>query len=141
MPGAERLVRHLHSKGVPIAVCTSSREEMFKLKIAHHKELFDLFDHIVIAGNDPEITRHKPDPQPFLVCASRFSPPPASMANVLVFEDSIAGIKAANSAGMKSVWVPDSRMDKNEIEAFLTLNSLEDFAPQNYGLPVWVILE
>ncbi|KAF6025857.1 HDHD1 [Bugula neritina] len=42
LPGAEKLVRHLHSQGVPIAVATGSSEKKYDLKITHHKELFSL---------------------------------------------------------------------------------------------------
>jgi len=47
LPGVERLVRHLHAKGVPIAVATSSSRENFELKTQRHSQLFGLFDHIV----------------------------------------------------------------------------------------------
>ncbi|OTF74689.1 hypothetical protein BLA29_002171, partial [Euroglyphus maynei] len=108
MPGAERLIRHLHRHRIPIAVATSSKAFAFDLKTKHHEELFKLFHHILIASNDPEIVRGKPDPQTFLVCARRFDEPKVeNFSNVLVFEDSVAGVQAANAAGMQSVWVPD----------------------------------
>lgn len=140
MPGAERLIRHLHSHGIPIAVATSSKAFAFDLKTKHHPELFQLFHHILIASNDPEIVRGKPDPQTFLVCARRFQPPvlESQMSNVLVFEDSVAGIQAANAAGMQSVWVPDSRMPKNSVQSSIVLKSLQEFKPEQFGLPPFV---
>ena len=45
--GVERLVRHLHAKGVPIAVATSSSRENYDLKTQRHAHLFDLFHHVV----------------------------------------------------------------------------------------------
>ncbi|KAJ6217334.1 hypothetical protein RDWZM_008491 [Blomia tropicalis] len=137
MPGAERLVKHLASKGVPIAIATSSKGFTFRLKTKPHKELFSNFHHILVASEDPEIVRGKPDPQTFLVCASRFSNPPTNMSNVLVFEDSVAGVQAANAAGMKSVWVPDPRMSKDLVTPWLQLNTLEEFKPELYGLPAY----
>lgn len=140
MPGAERLIRHLHHHGIPIAVATSSKAFAFDLKTKHHPELFQLFHHILIASNDPEIVRGKPDPQTFLVCARRFQPPvsESQMSNVLVFEDSVAGIQAANAAGMQSVWVPDPRMPKNSVQSSLVLKSLQEFKPEQFGLPPFV---
>ena len=135
MPGAERLVRHLHANKIPIAVATSSKGFTFELKTKPHKEFFKLFHHIVIASDDPEITQGKPDPQTFLVCASRFENPPKDTSTCLVFEDSTAGVEAANRAGMKSIWVPDPRMPKDAASPFLTLNSLEEFKPEQFGLP------
>ena len=96
-----------------------------------------MFDHIVLASEDPEIQHGKPDPQTFLVCAARFSNPPQDMSQVLVFEDSTSGVEAANRAGMKSVWVPDPRMPKDTVKPFLLLDSLEDFRPEDFHLPAF----
>lgn len=137
MPGAVKLIKHLHSKGVPIAVATSSKQFTFDLKTKHHPELFSLFNHIIVASSEPEITKGKPDPQTFLVCASRFNNPPKDMSKCLVFEDSVSGVQAANAAGMVSVWVPDPRMEKDAVKSFLTLNSLEEFKPEDFGLPAY----
>ena len=74
--GAERLLRHLHSKGVPIALATSSSRENYELKTQRHKHVFELFSHIVTGSSDPEVKRGKPAPDIFLICASRFPEPP-----------------------------------------------------------------
>ena len=137
MPGAERLVRHLHAKGIPIAVATSSKGFTFTLKTKPHQDLFSLFHHVVIASEDPAISRGKPDPETFLVCASRFKNPPEDMSSVLVFEDSVAGVQAANAANMKSVWVPDPRMPLDSVVPFLLLKSLEEFKPEQFGIPAF----
>ncbi|KAF6033934.1 hypothetical protein EB796_007753 [Bugula neritina] len=75
MAWAEKLVRHLHSQGVPIAVATGSSEKKYDLKITHHKELFSLFSHVVFASDDPEVRQGKPCPDVFTVCAKRFPSP------------------------------------------------------------------
>lgn len=71
MPGAERLVRHLHANKIPICVATSSSEESVKVKTAKHMELFKLFNHIT-KGSDSEVKQGKPAPDIFLLAASRF---------------------------------------------------------------------
>lgn len=73
MPGAERLIKHLHENGVPICVATSSGEESVKVKTKNHQDVFKLFHHIT-KGTDPEVKEGKPAPDIFLLAASRFEP-------------------------------------------------------------------
>merc|ERR1712062_564306 len=43
LPGAERLVRHLHKHNVPIAVASGSFTKDFNAKTTDHKQFFELF--------------------------------------------------------------------------------------------------
>lgn len=74
--GAKKLVEHLHNKGVPIAMATSSSQDSVAMKMQSHKELLNCFDHTTMGSSDPEVTKGKPDPMIFLVCASRFPDKP-----------------------------------------------------------------
>ncbi|XP_012148943.1 pseudouridine-5'-phosphatase isoform X2 [Megachile rotundata] len=135
MPGAERLLRHLKEHNVPFALATSSNKENFALKTQRWTHVFDLFNHKVLGGSDPDVADGKPAPDIFLVAAKRFSDnPDPSMC--LVFEDAPNGVKAALSAGMQVVMVPDPMLPKNYIEnPTLVINSLEEFQPEVFGLP------
>ena len=84
---------------IPFAVVSGSTRESVtaSLKMLN---LFDRFDVLVCAG---EYAKSKPDPEAFLLAASKLGVEPPSC---LVFEDTDMGIEAAKTAGMAWVKVP-----------------------------------
>jgi len=132
MPGALKLVQHLRKSNIPIAIATGSSSVNYKLKSESQPELFSAFEGKVICGDDAELKRGKPHPDPFLLAATRhlgmklerdpvtgFLEPPSAHQlepdalrpdQILVFEDGLAGVQAAKAAGMKVVWVPDPEL-------------------------------
>lgn len=143
MPGAEKLVRHLIQKGIPVALCTGSCSRTFPTKLDNHSDWVKLITLQVLSGDDPEVKHGKPHPDPFLVTMRRFEQPPASAQNVLVFEDSYNGVISALDAGMQCVMVPErSIYDPDtdpEFKQRVTqiLDSLEHFQPEQFGLPAY----
>ena len=138
MPGAERLVRHLHRHQVPIALASGGSAPNFELKTSRHGDFFSLFSHVVLASSDPEVTNGKPAPDVYQIAARRFAQPPAQPEHVLTFEDAPNGVLSARAAGMHCVMVPDERMPEEKTkEATLVLSSLEYFRPELYGLPAF----
>ena len=84
---------------VPFAVVSGSTRESVTASLASLR-LLDRFETIVCAG---EYQKGKPDPECFLLAASRLGVAPG---DCLVFEDTEMGIQAAKAAGMASVKVP-----------------------------------
>lgn len=138
MRGAERLSSHLHQHNIPIALATSSSREMAELKMANHIDLFNLFHHKVYGSTDPDVITGKPAPDIFLVAAKRFPAQPMGK-QCLVFEDAPNGVRAGVLAGgMQTVMVPEAFVaDELRKEATIVLNSLEEFQPEQFGLPAF----
>ncbi|ENN81500.1 hypothetical protein YQE_02029, partial [Dendroctonus ponderosae] len=135
--GAKRLIQHLATNNVPIAIATSSGRKMFKVKTQNHQEVIRLFHHIVCGTKNPEIQKGKPAPDIFLNCASKFPDKP-NPEQVLVFEDSPNGMQAGIAAGMQTVMVPSAGVSEElRKPATLVLDSLESFKPELFGLPAF----
>ncbi|XP_019767365.2 probable pseudouridine-5'-phosphatase [Dendroctonus ponderosae] len=135
MPGAERMITHLHNHNVPIAVASSTNREAFELKTNKYQQLFACFHHIVCGGTDPEVKNGKPAPDIFLIAASRFDNPPEP-AKCLVFEDSKNGMLAAVAAGMQVVMLPEPQVSYDIWKlATLRLDSFNYMLPEIFGLP------
>jgi HAD superfamily hydrolase (TIGR01509 family) len=83
----------------PFAVVSGSTRESVVASLVS-LNLLDRFDTLVCAG---DYKKSKPDPEAFLLAASRLAVAPE---HCLVFEDTEMGIEAATAAGMASVKVP-----------------------------------
>jgi beta-phosphoglucomutase family hydrolase len=84
---------------IPFAVVSGSTRESVTASLVA-LNLLDHFDTMVCAG---DYKKSKPDPEAFLLAASRLGVAPEAC---LVFEDTEMGIQAASAAGMASVKVP-----------------------------------
>jgi len=84
---------------IPFAVVSGSARDSVTASL-DVLNLRDRFDTLVCAG---EYQKSKPDPEAFLLAASKLGVAPT---RCLVFEDTDMGIQAATAAGMSSVKVP-----------------------------------
>jgi HAD superfamily hydrolase (TIGR01509 family) len=111
--GVIELLALLDELALPRAIATSSHHEHAR----HHLAAFDLSDrfHAVVAHGD--YARGKPHPEPFLKAAERLGVAPA---HCLALEDSWHGVRAASSAGMMTVMVPDLMRATPEMEELCT---------------------
>ncbi|MCD7936612.1 MAG: HAD family phosphatase [Tannerellaceae bacterium] len=110
LAGSVQFLRTLKSKGVKIALVTSSDNSKVNRGL-RELDLEGLFDTIVTADR---ITSGKPDPMCYLLAAKDLEEDPE---NCLVFEDSFAGIQSGNDAGMRVIGLsttnaPETIQDK-----------------------------
>ncbi|KAL6760948.1 Flavokinase-domain-containing protein [Haematococcus lacustris] len=141
LPGALRLVQHLHAHKVPFAVATSSSRATFGLKMANKPQLARMLS-TVVCGD--EVPRGKPHPDIFLEAARQLGMQPTEC---LVVEDAPCGVQGGIAAGMRVVVVPslvgkhcdgseypapDSSAEAGVVER---VPSLLTWHPEAYGLP------
>jgi beta-phosphoglucomutase len=99
LPGAEAFLKGARALGYRTALGSASKNAPLILDRLQIAELFDA----VVDGNST--TRSKPDPEVFLLAASKVGVAPHKCC---VFEDAEAGIEAALRAGMKAIGVGES---------------------------------
>jgi beta-phosphoglucomutase family hydrolase len=95
------VVEHIEAQHgrIPFAVVSGSTRDSVTASLTS-LQLLDRFDTLVCAG---EYEKGKPDPEAFLLAASKLGVAPETC---LVFEDTDLGIQAAKAAGMASVKIP-----------------------------------
>jgi beta-phosphoglucomutase len=105
LPDVKKVLDFLHSKKQKIALGSASKNARPLLKKV---QLTNYFNSIV---DGTDVTQAKPNPEVFLKAAENLN---ISPKNCVVFEDSKAGIQAANKANMISIGIGD---EKNLSEA------------------------
>lgn len=98
MPGARRLLTELTAHGIPTALVSAS-----------HRRTIDAMlrslgpEHFAFSVAGDEVTRTKPDPEPYLTAAARLGADPAAC---VVVEDTLTGVASAEAAGCRVIAVP-----------------------------------
>ncbi|SHE36940.1 beta-phosphoglucomutase [Psychroflexus salarius] len=96
LPDVKSTLDFLKSKEIPIALGSASKNAKRILKQVNLTHYFDA----IVDGT--VVTKAKPDPQVFLTAAKQLDCEPQ---NCVVFEDSVAGVQAANTAEMLSIGI------------------------------------
>jgi beta-phosphoglucomutase len=99
LPGVMTVLKFLKANQQPIALGSASKNAR---PILEKTGILSYFDAIV-DGND--VSNAKPDPEVFLQAAQKLG---ISNENSIVFEDSVAGIQAANIASMTSIGIGEA---------------------------------
>ena len=101
LPGVLPVLHYLKDKNQLIALGSASKNARPILE----KTGISSFFNAIVDGND--VANAKPDPEVFLQAAKLLN---VSNENAIVFEDSVAGIQAANNAKMISVGIGDEKI-------------------------------
>ncbi len=122
--GAKDLLEYGKSKGLSMALTTSSRKE-YATKVLGDLRILDYFDGMVTGDM---VTHSKPDPEIYLRGAKLLG---LKTSECMALEDAVAGIKAAHSAGTVPILVPDLIEPPEEIVrlAYRKCKSLLDVIP------------
>jgi beta-phosphoglucomutase len=119
LPGVLKLLSQLHDRGIKMAIASSAVIENLRLIVGSLG--IESYFEAIITGR--EVTESKPSPQVFLLAAQRLGVEPA---NSIVFEDAVAGVKAAKSAGMHCVAITSTHSREKLAEADLIVDSLAE---------------
>lgn len=109
-PGARAIAQHLRERNIPYIIATSTQTE----KAHRHLEragLNTVFPDVV--GGD-QVAAGKPAPDIYLTATARLGHEPATC---VAFEDSPIGVRAALSAGLITIQVPDIVAPDAELRA------------------------
>lgn len=100
LEGVVPVLQYLKDNGQKIALGSASKNARPILEKVNILHFFDA----IVDGND--VTNAKPDPEVFLRAAQLVG---ASASDAIVFEDSVAGVQAANIAGMVSIGIGNAK--------------------------------
>jgi beta-phosphoglucomutase len=101
LPDVSRVLDFLKGRNVPMALGSASKNAV---PILEKVGLTDYFNTVV---DGTQVVKAKPDPEVFLIAASRLDLPPGAC---VVIEDAQAGIAAANTAGMYSLGIGEAEV-------------------------------
>lgn len=96
LPDVPKILSFLQEENQGIALGSASKNAR---TILNKVKLFSVFE-VIVDGND--VSKAKPNPEVFLIGAQKLG---LDQHDCIVFEDSVAGIKAANNAGMISIGI------------------------------------
>lgn len=116
LPDVPRVLEYLRGKNIPMALGSASKNAK---AILEKVELTSYFTTIV---DGTEVARAKPDPEVFLIAATRLGIPPSEC---VVLEDALAGIQAANTAGMYSIGIGDPNVLSEANRVFRDFTQIE----------------
>jgi len=122
-PGIVSLIKRLHQSFITALTSSSSKMEINLVL----KEL-DIFDYFKVIVSADDVSKSKPDPEPYLITANKLNVKPAEC---VVIEDSKNGIMSAKEAGCYCIAIPTTYVESDLDKADLVVKSFNEI---NKGL-------
>ncbi|MGB5403488.1 MAG: beta-phosphoglucomutase [Robiginitalea sp.] len=116
LPDVSRVLDFLRERNVPMALGSASKNAV---PILEKVGLTDYFSTVV---DGTQVVKAKPDPEVFLIAASRLHLPPE---DCVVIEDAQAGIAAANTAGMYSLGIGAAEVLSEADAVFMNFTEMQ----------------
>lgn len=120
LPGAREWILQLSRRGWQQAIASSAPRENVETVLS----VLDVASHFQAIASAEDVTAGKPDPQVFLIAASRVHTSPSKC---IVVEDAVGGIEAARRAGMRCVGV------RQTLSADVTVSSLTELPADTFS--------
>jgi HAD superfamily hydrolase (TIGR01509 family) len=133
-PGIPEFVRDA-ARSYPLAIASGALRHEIEY-ILEEAGLRKDFLHIISAE---DVTKGKPDPEPFLMAWKALQQQDAGLttASCLVIEDSLPGIRGAKAAGMKVLAVTNTHTVQDLHEAHAITHSLKDTRLADLRMRLW----
>jgi HAD superfamily hydrolase (TIGR01509 family) len=119
LPGVVELLEYLDERAVPKAIVTSTPRENLEMIV----DALSIRHHFQALVAEEDAAKGKPDPEGFLVAASRVGVRPA---DCVVIEDAPAGLRAAKAGGMRAIGVTSTHPATELGDADVVVDSLKD---------------
>ena len=120
MPGAVESVRRFSDAGLRLAIGTSLNQTYLE-SVLQKLNIAEAFD-VIVTGD--EITKGKPNPETYLLVASKLGVKPSDM---LVLEDARSGVEAAKASGAFCIGVENIEAEPQDLSfADKVVQSLND---------------
>lgn len=125
LPGVLEFLNFLRDAGVPCVIGSSTQ----KLNITTALEPLGIASYFAGMTTSEDVDRGKPDPQVFLVAASKIHMPPS---RCVVFEDAQVGIQAGLAAGMHVIAVTTTHPASELNAAHLVVDRLNQIQVETF---------
>ncbi|MCX7943964.1 MAG: HAD family phosphatase [Deltaproteobacteria bacterium] len=117
--GAYETLEYLHNKGLKLALASSTPKRLFESALKRFN--IDRFFDVIVTSEDVESS--KPNPEIFIRAQELLSLPKSEL---IIVEDSRAGIEAAIASGIEVIWLKNVSTDIKDLSPDYIINSLSD---------------